>query len=206
MGKLTIKGYAEREVQCDIVELTIRFYVKAKSSSEATEKVLNQSEEFLEVLTNWGVDIKNIHIEKDSIDREYVDNILSVVAYRKFKIRLNYDMLFINRLMDLIRDKGFDVEFDCDFNVSDQKTIHDELVKEALLNSKEKAESIASTMGCKITGIDKLEYRQYEDLFSLCECERFLGESHKIKRISDNLQSPLTKFSESIEVVWVMEE
>lgn len=205
MGKLTIKGYAEREVKCDAVELTIKFYIKAKNSSEAMGKVISQSEEFLNVITSWGVDIKNIHIEKDSIDQEYDENVLSVIAYREFKIRLDFNMPFINGLMDLIRDKGFDVDFDCDFKVSDQKTLHDELVKEALLNSKEKAESIASTMGSKITGVDKLEYRQYDDLYCLYECEHFLCETHKTKKISDNLQSPLTKFSESIEVVWIME-
>ena len=205
MGKLTIKGYAEREVQCDAVELSIKFYIKAKNSAVATEKVITQSEEFLETITNWGVNIKNIYIENDSIDQEYNENFLSVAAYREFKIRLNFDMTFINGLMDLIRDRGFDVDFDCDYKVSDQKSLHDELIKEALLNSKEKAESIANTMGCKITGIDKLEYRQYDDLYCLCECEHYLGESHKAKKISDNLQSPLTKFSESIEVVWIME-
>ena len=109
--------------------------------------------------------------------------------------------------MELISDKGYAVDVDFEYHVTNEAAIHEELLQEALANSKKNAEAIAATMNQKIIGIDTLEYGRYGgDVHYLrCEQERgcVIGESHT--PFSDRVKSPTTTLSESIEVVWIME-
>ena len=60
MGKLSITGKAEREVSYNAVEMSVTFYIHAKTTAEALQIVMEQSEKFLELVTAAGVDMKDI--------------------------------------------------------------------------------------------------------------------------------------------------
>ena len=47
MGKLSITGKAEREVSYNAVEISVTFYIHAKTTAEALQIVMEQSEKFL---------------------------------------------------------------------------------------------------------------------------------------------------------------
>lgn len=206
MSKLTITGYAKREVQYDALDMTVRFYVREKSTEEALSKVMDQCEAFLVLVTEAGVSMKDIHIGENNTDQNYSDDKLYVKASRELKIRLKFDMAFVNALMEMIREKGFAADIDCDYMITDKQQIHNALMKEALADSKAKAESIAEAMGQKITGIDTVKLGHAGGLDEWpCEQECEYLMACGARPLSNQIESPVTTESESIDVVWIME-
>ena len=66
MGKLSITGKAEREVSYNAVEISVTFYIHAKTTAEALQIVMEQSEKFLELVTAAGVAAGSCKIRSDS--------------------------------------------------------------------------------------------------------------------------------------------
>ncbi len=206
MGKLSIKGRAEREVKCDGAEISIEFYIQGKTTTEALRNIKKQSEKFLRLITAQGISLSDIHIEDVSVNQRFNKEETSICATRKMMIRLPFNMKTINYLTEMIREQNFSVGFDCNYHIIDKKQLRDELMKEALADSKEKAEFIAESMGQKIVGIDNVEYTRYDgDEWLYCEGERgIISECHDMP-LSNQLEAPLKKESETIDVVWLIE-
>lgn len=205
MGKLSITGKAEREVSYNAVEMSVTFYIHAKTTAEALQIVMEQSEKFLELVTAAGVDMKDIHIGDNSVDQRYSDDELKVHASREMKIRLRFDIAFVNGLMDMIREQDFAVDLDCDYHLTNRAELHMELMKEALADSKKKAEVIAEIMGQKIIGIDSVEHDRHSDMEWMC-CEQERGIiCAGAAPLSNQLEAPITTESETISVVWLIE-
>ena len=209
MGKLMITGKAEREVYYDVVELTVTFYNDDKDSSNAIDTVIRQSEKFLSIIASNGADISKIRMDDDSLERSsrYDDKKRSS-ARRSFCLRYAFDMKFINSISQMIRDENFNAEIDYDYLLSNKEEIHKELLKEALEDSRKKAEMIAETVGEKITGIDEMKhesiatnikYREFER--GLSYMERYESESS----YSDELSSPVATETETVNVTWIIE-
>ena len=206
MGKLSISGRAEREVVYNAAELTVTFNYQAKTTTAALKVVQDQSEEFLHLITKAGVHLKEIHIGENSISQRRYDDTEFVRVTREIIIRLNFDLAFINGLMDLIREQDFSVNLNCQYKLKNKQELHTELLKEALEDSRKKAEFIANTMESRIIGIDYVEHDGSDDSDWLCcESELRFPVAGSAPSLSDQLEAPLTTESESINVVWLIE-
>ncbi len=207
MGKLTITGKAKREVAYDALTMRVRFNTHANTAAKALKTIMEQSEEFLKILQNAGILMESIMLGDSGVDQDYDDGELDACADREFRIRMPFYMPFVNSIMKLISEKGYAVDVDFNYYITNAAAIHEELLQEALAESKKNAEAIAATMGQRITGIDTVEYDRYsgETHYLCCEQERgcVIGESHT--PFSDRIKAPTTTESESIEVVWLME-
>ena len=204
MGKLSITGTAEREVSYDAVELRITFNGRAKKTADAVAIIMEECEQLLKIIIDAGVSMKDIHIGENSVDRRYGDNGVTVSANREITLRLKFDMPFINSLMDTIRDQDFSVDMDCSYSYSNKQNLHAVLLREAVENSKKKAELIAEIMGQKVIGIESVNHDSFYDEPFLYEMKECVAMSCAYA-LSDQLESPLTKESESIDVVWLIE-
>lgn len=206
MGKLSITGKAEREVNYNAIEMFVTFSIHAKTTAEAVQIVMEQSEKFLELVTAAGVKMEDIHINDNSLEQDYNDDELNVVAFREMKIRLHFDMAFVNSLMDIIREQDFSVDLECNYHLTNRNEVHMELMKEAIADSKKKAEIIAEIMGQKIIGIDSVEHSQYGNMDWMCCKSVILREGNdNAAPLSNQLKSPLTTETETISVVWLIE-
>lgn len=205
MGKLSITGKAEREVKCDGVSLSIKFYIQGKTTTEALRNIKKQSEKFLRLITEQGVSLRDIHIGDNTIDRRLTDDEITVRATREMVVRLPFHMGTINCITELIREQNFSVDLDCNYHIINKQQLHTELLKEALADSKRKAEIIAETMGQKIIGIDSADHEGEDELILLIdEQDRLVGECHDMP-FSNQLEAPLRRESETINVVWLIE-
>ncbi|MGN0537885.1 MAG: SIMPL domain-containing protein [Acutalibacteraceae bacterium] len=203
MGKLTITGKASHEYPYDQLEITVQFQVHEKSSSAALEKTLQQCEEFLSILNKEGISMESIHIGKDSVNQKYKD----VCAIREIKIRVPFSMEFTNHFMTLIQNKKYNVDIDTQYILSNRTDIHNDLIKEAIDDSKKKASLIVEAMGQKLIGIDSVEIgdrygRDTGDMF--LDSIRAITSSTSL-HYSNMIQAPVTEESESVEVVWLIE-
>lgn len=207
MGKLSIVGKAEREFSYNAVEITVKFYVREKTTAEAVNKMMEQNEKLLEAITEAGVNMKDIHVGDNAIEQYYSQDKMYVKATREMKIRLQFDMHFINSLMSMISEQDLSVDLDCKYQLTNREEIHMELMKEAVADSKKKAEVIAEVTGQKIVGIDSIDKERFYCVgFEYDEKDDIFYDSMAIfSGLSNKLQSPITTESESISVVWLIE-
>ena len=207
MGKLTINGYAKHEYSYDSMKITIGFNAYETTTTLALEKVMNQCEEFLAVLADYGVKTEDITLGENSVEKNnYIEDENDICARRELIIRSAFDMKFVNIIMSLIKDKGYDTDIDFDYTIKNIDTIHEALLKEALADSKRKAMIIAETMGQKVVEIVDVTNRNSDayisDWFS-CEVVHKISEGDYTR--SNKLKSPVTTETENIIVTWLVE-
>ena len=213
MGKLIIKGEANRKAEADTAKLTITFYAREKTAAQAVVGVMKNCESFLDTLKKWGMDISKLRMENDDIDRNRYDKETYATAKRKISFVSKRDMKFQNDIMQLIQKNEIDAELSVSYTNSKLQKIHEKLLKEAVENSRRKAELIASTTGQKIIGIDSVRTEnttgfynddddEFEDDFE-DDCIRKCCSVPKL--LSDELGAPEQRISKSVDVVWLME-
>lgn len=209
MGKLMITGKAEREVCYDVVELTVTFCNDDKNSSDAIDTVIRQSEKFLSIIASKGADVSKIRMDDDSLERSsrYDDKRRSS-ARRSFCLCTAFDMKFINSISQIIRDENFNAEIKYEYILTNKNEIHKELLKEALDDSRKKAEMIATAVGEKIVGIEEMKLdnikayiRQHMEERELSFVDYYQSETS----CSDELSSPITIETETVNVTWIIE-
>ena len=205
MGKIIINGEARRKVEADIEKITLTFGTGADTPAHASENIINDCEAFLQELEDMGIDISRIHLEEDNIERPYNDD-NDVSATRVISFDIEYNMKFNNDLLSLIRDKKLNVFFDIKYSISNRQAVHDELLAEAVADSREKAELIARSTGQKIIGIDEVVKNDYFTVSAGSLRSRGNEKEYSRKAmLSDKLSAPLEEESESVTVTWKVE-
>lgn len=216
MGTIKIIGTAQRNVPYDVMNITITFNSWEKTPSAALSHVDEQCEKFLSLLKKDGFDIHKLRMSdtklsqdrvKDDDDDEENEWIrLEATASIDIKISVKYDMSVLNHIKDILKKENFDADLSIYHYISNILDIHKELLKEAIEDSKAKAEIIASTMGQKLTGIDKV---LFGDKYGRIETEEdFFEENvHALRgsSLSDELSADTQTVKECVEVDWIIE-
>lgn len=207
MSKLTIKGEAKRKVEADTATITMRFQSREYTSATAANRVLMDSEKFLEIIKKLGVDLSQIHISNDEIEQNRYSDEVSVTATRELTFAVKYNTAFINDIMDIIQNNNMNVDLDLEYTLSTKDAVHEELLQEAVADSRKKAELIASSTGQKIVSIEEAKHGDdYSDngMDWMC-CESSLAEGHRKAMLSDQLKSPVLTETETVNITWIME-
>lgn len=138
------------------------------------------------------------------------DEKLEINAEREIELRMPFDMNTLNRLTEIIKEKSLKVDMDISLKLSNMLELHEQLLKEAVLDSKKKAEMLASAMGQKVIGIETLNagerYNNYdsEEKIYYDQFSHEIGETHSRSK-SNRLQAPLITEYERIDVEWIIE-
>lgn len=115
-------------------------------------------------------------------------------------------MSVLNHIKEILKKENFDADLGIYNYISNILDIHKELLKEAIVDSKAKAEIIASTMNQKIIGIDKV---LFGDKYGRIETEEEFFEEHvhalRGSSLSDELTADTQTVKECVEVDWVIE-
>ena len=208
MGKLMIKGEAKRRVEADMETITIRFQSREGTSANAAERVISDSEEFLEIIKELGVDLSSIQLANDDIEQDSYNDDIEVTATRELMIEIGYDIRFNNDILDIIQKNNMNVDLEVVHDISNRSALHEELIQEAVADSRKKAELIASATGQKIIGIDEVHLgeRYVESRMDwMCqEKERSIARP-RAAMLSDQLKAPVMTESETVNVTWIIE-
>lgn len=218
MGKMTVKGYAEREVESDLVRYKFNF-VKVDYSIDASVKAVStELERFLEIIEKKiGIAPDVFRIEDNSTSKEYRPNSDKEQKYkanRKISAVLPMSAKLSDLLMNIIAEYEFNVEVEEHYIVSDIEEIYKELLKLAIEDSKNKAEMIVSFAGEKISGINKLEILTnnfssvYDEDDDEDECYRGYMLDDILRTVnskSSQMSSPVVKLNQNVEIVWNIE-
>lgn len=113
MGKLEVRGNASKTVDYDLMKIKLDFHAKEKTATEASQKVMRECEGFLGILKKGGVNISNISLSNDSVDRsvdyhndgerEYYR------ANRILEIESEFNMKMINDIRTITNEKPLEV-------------------------------------------------------------------------------------------------
>ena len=210
MGTLKVVGKARKEFTCDIMYIELSFKAWGDDTAQAIETSMSQCDLFLDLLEKQGIDINLIHMSNADISQDMYDDKLEISSERKIELRMPFDMNAINRLSEIIKENKFNVDMDISFKLTNMLEVHEQLLKEAVLDSKKKAEMLASAMGQKVIGIETLnagerynsydsEEKAYYDQFT-----HKIGETHSRSK-SNRLQAPLITEYEHVDVEWIIE-
>lgn len=205
MGEIEVKGFAERKVPYDVISLYITFCDKSMDAANASQKVLLECEKFLDILEKDGININNIKIVEDSVNRNGFSDEIQYDAIRKIKMEFGFDMEIVNHIRQILMIEKMHIEIYTEYEVSNLSEIHKELMKMAMIDSKNKAETLAEVLGQRVVGIINASKDGIKDnsatIFenvARCEMPMFLAKS-------DKLQADTTTEIEEITVKWKVE-
>ena len=212
MGKITVLGKAERLYEPDRCEIKLVISVKRNTASEASKVTGDQCELLLSKLKELGVSPENVEVSSDRIDKrsDYHSNETYYVSERSLSLKTSAEVKAVNAVRSVIETGFKDVSISTYYSVSNEDEINKQLFKEAVTDSRSKAEFLAETMGYHVTGIDSanldgseriynasMEYMEQEtSRLESCERERSLSNMLKVSQNTLNAE---------VEIVWVIE-
>ena len=207
MAVFELRGKAEREVECDLMVISINFRSKGKNASDCSKKVMDECERFLESVEKIGISANSIRLTNDDVEEPRYSDDGELMAERSIEIKNAFDMKFINVIRELLEDGKYEYEIDTEFVVSDEESIHLELSKDALAKSKNEAEQLASALGLQVKGVKYMEEPNWGNDFMCCECERGAGYGSAPSRHkkSDLLLANTKKISVDMKIQWKIE-
>lgn len=216
MGKIKVLGSAEREVECDCMQINLSFGCIGKNQKEAQAQVMKECETFLRIIKGQKLDIS---LRKDYLaEVSLKENVRGYRTEKEIIIQGKYDATLINVIHEICLKKGFTVTLDVSMKLSKEReqSVRKELLSEALQQSKEEAMAIMQSEGktcIEIASVDREDryHRNYagdsgcfggsggfdEDYFeeTLAMVKTNYSSSNEIKAKKEKLQ-------EEIVVVW----
>ncbi len=207
MGTIRVSGYAEKRVNADQTVYNITFLSKDVKSSAALDSVKKQCDAFLEKVSETGIDIARIHLDKDGVNENSYYESKAKTSRRVISFRTGFDPKINNRIIEIISQLNLNVEISTEYVLSGWEEIHEELIKKAVMDSKRKAELIAEANGQKVKYISSVSDEMYDDEredYEGCglaepKCE-IIGNS-----LSDKLCARELVETETLYVTWAIE-
>ncbi|MCI5752219.1 MAG: SIMPL domain-containing protein [Oscillospiraceae bacterium] len=212
MGEMNVKGYAEKKIECDIVEYTLSFHAEGRTAAAALGAVNNELERFLTLIEEKGIQPDLFRIEENSTKKRYYsdNNDRPFEAVRKVSLTLRLDSAAVNWLLHFLSENGFKAESEEEYICSILNEQHKELLQLAVGDSKEKAELLANSLGKKLLGIKQLKTNSDisdEHIYKEIEIPTSADFACKSKSSrSSHLSSPVLYESEEIDITWLIED
>lgn len=215
MGTIRTTGKARREVEYDRMTINVTFNTRNKRSKDAIKKVINDCETFLEELKKMGIDISRIRGNKNSIEKRNYSDDRETEAKRAISWDLDYDLTVIDAVMTLSEKESYDVDVSVEPRYSRKSELCKELMREAVLDAKEIAEMLATSLGKTIKGPSKINASGDYDYIT---DEQYIEGDHEDGTVNGidilgyggnlfaTLQNPTTTQEEEINIEWELEE
>ena len=157
MGKISVKGKAERYCRPDKMEIGLETKVTGKLPADTSRKMNEEFENILAELEQIGINAEDLTIKEDSIEerRNYNNNNeICYLSCRKILLCTLPDMLLVNAVRDILERKTWNTTMSVTYSLRDESKIKKELVGQAVKDSRFKAELLADSVDQKITGVD----------------------------------------------------
>lgn len=215
MGKLEVRGDAERTVEYDLMKITISFRAGGERTDEASGKVMKECETFLAQMKKRGYDISSIALNNDDVSKmiRYGNDNLPVeytTAERTLELICKFNMKLINELRSILNNLNPKIGFRVSYMLSGENAIKQDLLMEALKDAKNQADKLAGAIDQKVKGLisaDKNELKP-DVVYGgqvLCMTSVRSAEPNEYFPNSDELVATTTTLKEHIYTVWEIE-
>ena len=217
MGKVMVEGWAEQLFDADVCDLHIYIEIERDTAAEASKESSTECERLLVKLKELGIEPSDIIITCDSIrESTHYDDKKTYYESRKYLyLRTSADVPLINAVRDIIETGFKKITMQAIFTVSNMEELRKALYKNAIEESRAKADFLAESVGLRIIGVDSANLTGKEDVYDLTEDKE--DESDKIMRRSadiGNNDHPLTdlltpetvKLRAKVKIVWLLSD
>lgn len=156
---IVVNGHAERSVKPDMFTLPMELSTLSKDASTAAQ-IEKQTLGIVAKLKNAGVKDEDIKIDNLSIDSERDDNMRFVGNWYSRSISANFDNkpALIKFLSDIGEIKNLEIS-SIRTGIKNIDLLKLDLMKEAVANSKHRAESLAALYGMRVLGVHTISTR-----------------------------------------------
>lgn len=202
MSKLSVKGTADMDFTVDLFIVTITIRATAPSTGEVIQSGKKKTEQFLATMQDkLGIEPSCFKLESDSVKEEY--NNKNTYSYtKKLSLEIKADLAALSQITSLLGELN-NVEYNVDFDFSDEDEKVKQVIDATINNSREKAELITSSLGKTIQGVDEINFdTPYGGKY------RSLAKSICIEDIPDletMLKNPTKTITKSIYIDWIIE-
>ena len=163
---------------------------------------LPSADQFLEICKGLSIPVEIFTVERIGSNKSYSQENTVSSSY-KLKLKIPMNIGFANKLIEIIKENEFDASYDVDYFLSNKNQIHQELIQEAILNSKKEAEKISESIGMTVIGIERagvdLDNERHRGVLAGC----ILPESSYANL--NALEPTPSEGSEAIDVMWLIE-
>lgn len=215
MGKILVKGKAERQYEADICIIDLTITTNHSDSSAATKEADKMTEELLQAMEKIGIKAEcfRITIDKTTIASHY-DDMKGYVSTRHLELRAARSMELVNDIREVIGNGFPKVAIAVNFAISNEGKLRKELLKEAIRDSRDRADMMAAAVGCKVIGLDTARLSDgdfdIDDIEDLTESESehlYMCQEHErgLGRFADRLQTEKVELKAEVNIVWLTE-
>ena len=220
MGKVLVCGHAEREVAPDFCEVNFCIETKGATAAKAAAAAMTELEKLVSSLTNIGFKPEEMFISNDrSSGGSRYDNVRDYTSTKAFRLRFPVNVPVVNRINDIIASGFENTTLSVEYYLSSRSAIVDELKKEAIRDSRRKAEILAAATGTLVMGIKAANFEDddmemdiadlnlsldYDDDPSMYLGHRLIEPSGDFP-LSDKLVPDSIKLDADVRIVWTIE-
>ena len=210
MGKFEIEGYAKRKVKCDLAIVHITFKASGTRAHELSKKVMDECDNFIKEISKLGIKAKDIQYDEDRTDSRRYDNEIVYETERKIIIRLPFDVRMLNRIQGALQRGKYNFTMYVSGDISYRHQLLAELSQEALNNSKDIAEKLATSSNKSVEGIESIRKDYWDD-----EEERnsrragdmgagdiLLGDFYMESRAADEMEAKYIEEDVRLKITW----
>ena len=198
------KGKVSKLIETDRMEIELNFETRDLSRSKSIENVMNQCEAFLAFAKELGMELKQMELSDDRIEINGYRDTKEVRVSRTIKLDSKVDINLVNTIETQIQKNHWDVNLNINYYISNEEEYRKELLKEAVMNSRLRAESIADAAGKKIAGLKSVDADGRYSLaksVTLGDCEL----EYPSILLSGELSVNRKMLEENIDTWWYME-
>lgn len=202
MSKLSVRGSADMDFTVDLFKVTITIRATAPSTGEVILSGKMKTEHFLSIMKEkLNIEPDSFQLEADSVREEY-NNKNNYSYSKKLSLEIIADLAALSKITSLLGELN-NVEYDVDFDFSDEAEKERQVIDAAISNSREKAEIIASSLGKTIKGVDEISFehpsggRHWNVAKSVCVDD--------VPDLETMLKNPTKTITKSIYIDWIME-
>ena len=208
MGTIKTRGIAEREVPADTTTFTIRFKTRDIKEDKAITKCTEICEGFLKDIMGMGLKLDDIELSEDRLSTGSYDDKTMRLCEKSIKFKTPCSPKFNSMISRIIAKGKYEVDLSKDDCVKKDAQIREQLLVEAIQDSRRKAELIASADGRRIIDIDSVcdnryaDYWEDEDLME-ARCGNVTGILlDDDNSLLSNLAAPKVTIQETINISW----
>ena len=205
MGTITSRGYSEKKVYADRQRYTLTFIGEAADTRSTIISAQAECECFLEEIVKLGFDIKDIHLQNDEISECYADNKTLLNQRKTIDFEVAFSLSLHERILKIIAENKLRVLLNIEQSFSKKEKLHEELLKEAVNDSRKNAEMIAQMAGQKLLGIEAIDER-HNYLNNVCVEDAKALKFTSSGLLSEKLSSKELLESEEIYITWKISE
>lgn len=211
MGKIMVIGRAEKEYDPDLCDLSLEIRGCGRTSGEASAGAALECERLLEELLKLGITPESVRVGRDAILKNtfYQTGETSYESVRSLGIFVPSDIKCINAVREIIESGFENVTLKTGFVLTGEQEIRAGLLKEAVLDSRSRAELLAGSMGLEITGIDTANLSGPEDMYDPAEEKESgpracMSDTMEKRSLSDQLSPEKVRIRAEVNIVWLL--